>query len=230
MKKTLIGLFIAMFSFGSASADAGVNIGISGNGALFAATATEFDNGTHGTTTSPDESNKESEHLGAAYASIFIEKELGIAFIGVDYVPSEIETDTVESLRNDCTSAQSCAGSGGGFTQQTNTVKVEFSDIVTAYVGAKIGETFYVKAGVVSVDLATKETLGTGSTYGNTSMDGTMIGLGGQANFDNGMFVRGEANYIEFDPVSLTSDTGVNKITVNSLDGVSGKISIGASF
>ena len=226
MKKTLISLFIAMFSFGTASADAGVNLGISGNGALFAATATEFDNGTHGTTTGPDESNKESEHMGAAYASIFIEKELGIAFIGVDYVPTELTTDSVESLRND----QTTSGGLEGFTQVTNTVKVEFSDIVTAYVGARIGETFYVKAGVVTVDLETKETLGTGSTYGNTSLDGTMLGIGGQANLDNGMFIRGEANYMEFDPVSLTSSTSVNKITVNSLDGISGKISIGASF
>jgi len=228
MKKTLIGLFIAMFSFGSVSADAGVNIGVSGNGALFAATATEFDEGTHGTTSGQDESNKESEHMGAAYASIFVEKELGVAFIGIDYVPSELETDTVESLRNDCTGSQACPD--GAFTAVTNSVKVEFSDFLTMYVGARIGETFYVKAGVVSVDVETKESLGTGSTYDNTSLDGTMIGLGGQADLPNGMFIRGEASYMEFDGASLTSSTGVNKITLNSLDGVSGKLSIGASF
>ena len=226
MKKTLIGLFIAMFSFGSASADAGVNIGISANGALFGATATETDVGTHGTTSGSDEKRTDSEIFGAAYASIFVEKELGIAFIGVDYVPTELETEEVSSLRND----QTTTGGLEGFTQVTNKVKVEFSDITTAYAGIKLFDNFYAKVGVVTVDLETKENLGTGSTYGNTSLDGTMVGVGGQADLPNGMFIRGEATYMEFDPVSLTSDTTVNKISVNSIDGVSGKISIGASF
>ena len=35
---------------------------------------------------------------------------------------------------------------------------------------------------------------------------------------------------MEFDPVSLTSDTTVNKITLDELNGVSGKVSIGTSF
>ena len=57
-----------------------------------------------------------------------------------------------------------------------------------------------------------------------------MVGVGGQTDLDNGMFIRGEANLMEFDPVSLTSSTGVNKITVDELNGVTGKISIGTSF
>ena len=57
-----------------------------------------------------------------------------------------------------------------------------------------------------------------------------MIGVGGQHTLDNGMFIRGEANLMEFDPVSLTSSTSVNKITVDELNGVTGKISIGTSF
>ena len=227
MKKTLIALFIAMFSFGSASADAGVSIGVSANMGLFAATATEFDEGTHGTTTGPDESNTESEYLGLGYVSIFVEKDLGVAFIGVDYVPQSLETETKDSQRNDCTGTETCAGSD--FTTVTNTIKVEFNDLVTAYAGLKIGNA-YVKAGVVQVDLDTKENLGTGSSYGNTSMDGVMLGVGGQTTLDNGMFIRAEANFMEFDPVSLTSDTTVNKITLDELNGVSGKVSIGTTF
>ncbi len=60
MKKTLIGLIVAMFSFGSASADAGVNIGLSGAGAIFGATATETDIGPNVT-----QKNTESESMGA---------------------------------------------------------------------------------------------------------------------------------------------------------------------
>ena len=226
MKKTLIGLIIAMFSFGSASADAGVNIGISGQGALFAATATETDVGPNAT-----EKNQESELLGLAYASIFIEKELGPVFIGIDYVPSEIETEEASSTRNDCGAASQDAGCPSGvFTVQTNKVKVEFSDFVTAYAGVTIGETFYAKAGVITVDLETKESLGTGSEYGNTSMDGTMIGVGGQADLPNGMFIRGEGTYMDFDAVELVSSNTDNKVRVDGLDGVSAKLSVGISF
>ena len=227
MKKTLIGLFIAMFSFGSASADAGVNIGVSGQLGLFAATATEFDEGTHGTTTSTDEQRTESDYLGLSYVSLFVEKEIGVAFIGLDYVPQSLETKIKDSQRNDCTGDQTCAGSA--FTTVTNTVKVEFNDLVTLYAGLKLGNA-YVKAGVVKVDLDTKENLGTGSTYGNASMDGVMLGVGAGTTLDNGMFIRAEANFMEFDPVSLTSSTTVNKITVNELNGISGKVSIGTSF
>ena len=223
MKKIITGLFMAMFSFGLASADAGVNIGISATGALFGATATEHDAGPNVT-----EKNTETEIMGATYASIFVEKELGQFFIGAEYVPSDLETEEATSLRNDCSGTQTC--NTGAFTQVTNTVKVTFSDLTTAYVGLILGEHFYAKAGIMKVDLETNETLGTGSTYGNTSMDGNMVGVGGQADMDNGMFIRGEATYMNFDSVELTSSTGVNKIKVDSLDGMGAKISIGRTF
>ena len=227
MKKTLIGLIIAMFSFGSASADAGVNIGVSGNGALFAATATETDVGPNAT-----EKNQESEVLGVGYASIFVEKELGMFFIGVDYVPSEIETETAESLRVDCPLTTACTPSSGlaAQNQVTNKVSVEFSDFVTGYVGVTLFDNFYAKVGAITIDIETKESLGTGGTYGNSSIEGTMVGIGGQADLPNGMFIRGEGTYMDFDAVEIASSNTNNKVRIDGLDGVSAKVSIGASF
>jgi len=223
MKKTLIGLFMAMFWFGSASADAGINIGISGNAGLYAANATEFDEGTHGTTSGDDEEQKQSEYMGAMYGSIFVEKELGIFFVGVDMVPGSIDTETASSTVNDKTTSATA-------TAVTNTVKVEFDGLTTVYLGIRLLDSIYVKAGSVSVDVKTQESLGTGSTYGDTSIDGSMIGIGVDRTLDNGMFVRAEAKHTDFDGVSLTSSTGVNKITLNSLDGLVGTVSIGKSF
>ena len=94
----------------------------------------------------------------------------------------------------------------------------------------KLFEDAYIKVGTASVDVATKESLGTGSTYGNTSLDGGMVGAGVNKNLDNGMFIRAEVNYTEFDGVKLVSSTAVNEITLDSLDGLAGKISIGTSF
>jgi len=57
-----------------------------------------------------------------------------------------------------------------------------------------------------------------------------MIGAGIDHVLDNGIFVRAEANYTEFDSVSLTSSSGSQKITLDSLDGLIGRISIGKTF
>jgi hypothetical protein len=226
MKKMILTLFLGLLMFISkASAEIGVNVGISGQLGLYAATATEFDEGTHGTTSGPDETNKESEFLGLGYGSIFIEKTLGqYLLVGIDYVPSALETETSETIVDD-------KGATDASTRQTNKVQVDFEDLTTYYVGLNLGDSgAYVKAGIVTVDVITNESLGTGSTYGNTDLDGTLIGLGYNRDFDNGMFVRAEGAYTEFDGASVTSSTTVNKITLNSLDGVTGKISIGKSF
>jgi hypothetical protein len=226
MKKIILTLFLGLFMFTTkASAELGINVGISGQLGLYAATATEFDEGTNGTTSGPDETNKESEFLGLGYGSIFIEKTLGqYLLVGIDYVPSALETETSETIVND-------KGATDASTKKTNKVQVDFEDLTTYYVGLNLGDSgAYVKAGIVTVDVITNEKMGTGSTYGNTDLDGTLIGLGYNRDFDNGMFVRAEGAYTEFDGASVTSSTTVNKITLNSLDGVTGKISIGKSF
>ena len=226
MKKIILTLFLGLFMFTTkATAELGINVGISGQLGLYAATATEFDEGTNGTTSGPDETNSESEFLGLGYGSVFIEKTLGqYLLVGIDYVPSALETETSETIVDD-------RGSASTSTRQTNKVQVDFEDLTTYYVGLNLGDSgAYVKAGIVTVDVITNESLGTGSTYGNTDLDGTLIGLGYNRNFDNGMFVRAEGAYTEFDGASVTSSTTVNKITLDSLDGVTGKISIGKSF
>ena len=227
MKKTLIGLIIAMFSFGSASADAGVNIGVSGAGAIFGATATETDIGPNVT-----EKNTETEIMGAGYASVFVEKELGPVFVGIDYVMSTLETEEAQRNIRDCGAkgdSASCS-TGAGYNDKINKVKVEFEDLTSIYAGVTLFENFYAKVGAMSVDIVTKESLGTGSEYGNTSMDGVVIGIGGKASLPNGMFIRGEANYLEFDAVELVSSNAENKVRIDGIDGVAAKISIGASF
>ena len=170
MKKLILAVTIAMFSFSSANAELGVNIGISGQMGLFAASATETDKGTHGTTTDATETNSESEYLGLGWASVFIEKSLGRAFIGVDYVPSALETETKEERRNDKTTTDTR-------TVKTNKIQVDFEDLTTIYLGVNLTDNLYAKAGMMTVDVLTNETLGTGSTYGNTDLDGTMFGV-----------------------------------------------------
>ena len=223
MKKTLIGLVISMFWIVSASADVGARLGVTGNAALYAATATELDTGSHGTTSDFDESQTQSEYLGLMYGSVFAEVGFGPMFVGVDYMPGSIDTEESTTTVGDKTTSATSS-------QVTNKVKVEFEGLTNFYAGVRILDSFFIKAGTLSVDLNTKETLGTGSTYGNTTVDGTMMAVGMDKVMDNGMFVRVEGQYSEFDSASLVSSSGSQKITMDSLDGVVAKLSIGKAF
>ena len=223
MKKLITTAFGLLLFINSASAEVGINVGISGQLGLFAATATETDTGTHGTTTGDNETNSDSEFIGLGYASIFVEKELGRFAIGVDYVPSALETETSETVVDD-------QKDGAATAKKTNKVQVDFEDLTTIYLALNVTENAYIKAGYMQVDVITNESLGTGSTYGDTDLNGTSIGIGYNKDFDNGVFLRAEGNYMEFDGASVTSSSGSQKISLDSLDGVSGKLSLGKSF
>jgi len=216
MKKIIITIFSSLFLFTVASAEVGINLGISGNLGAFQATGSETEN---------DEKNKEDAVGAAGWASIFLEKTLGDRIsIGIDYVPSALETETSERVVQDL-------GAAGASNSRTNKIKVDFEDLTTLYLTANITDNLYAKAGMMQVDVITKETLGTGSAYGNTSLDGTLLGLGYNGTFANSMFVRLEGNYMSFDSASLTSTTNsLNKVSIDDLNGVSAKLSVGKSF
>lgn len=220
MKKLIITTIIAcVYSF-SASAN-GVNVGISGQMGLFTATGSETQTNNSGEATASDK-HSDTEIGAAGYASVFVEGTLNDRFmIGIDYVPSPLESDAVESIRLDKTTSATAAHS-------ENKVQVDFEDLTTFYVGLMVSDSAYIKAGMVTVDVNTDETLATGSSYGNTSLDGTMVGMGYHYAADSGLFVRLEGNYMTFDSASLTSND--NTIKLKSLDGVTGKLSIGRSF
>ena len=91
-------------------------------------------------------------------------------------------------------------------------------------------ENLFVRAGYMQVDVETNETLATGSKYDDTDLGGVLVGIGYNQTMDNGMFFRVEGNYMEFDSETVTASNTDNKVTLDSLSGASGKISIGKSF
>ena len=217
MKKLLATLVFSVLYVTSVSADMGVNVGVSGQGGLFAASATE----TSGTGSAAQKNNA-TEHGSAGFASIFAEVTLGDRImLGVDYVPAALETDTTET-------ANSSEYDGSATTQK---IQIDFEDLTTVYAGMMLGDAFYVKAGLTTVEVITNESLGSGGAYGNTDLDGTMFGVGYVYNADNGAFVRVEGNYLQFDSVSVTNSNNSDlSVKLKNLDGLTGKISIGKSF
>ena len=97
MKKIILSIVLTVFSFTSASAEIGVNVGASGQIGVFIATAKDDDKNIAGTIT---KTQKTTDYMSAGYGSIFIEKSLGDKFaIGIDYVPQSLETESTEVRR-----------------------------------------------------------------------------------------------------------------------------------
>ena len=217
MKKILTLVFSSLLFTSVASADAGINIGISQSFGVFTGSATE---------TELDDKDSEDAAAAVSWTSVFLEKTLGERLsIGVNYVPSALESETTETQRRDKTTTDAQ-------TVRTQKISVDFEDLTTIYVALNMTENMYVKAGMMSVDVVTNETLGTGSEYADTSLDGTMLGMGYNKPFGNSAFLRFEGNYYTFDGSDeITSSTNSdNKVKVDSLDGASATISIGRSF
>ena len=218
MKKITIAILMFFGTFSIASAEVGVNVGVTGNMGVFSVDAEE----TMGTT----DKNKGDSAVGAfAYASIFVEKELGDYFaIGLDYNPADMDSETT-------TTDKECRDTGAEYTSCNQVVKVSFKDMTTFYATVNVTENLYVKAGIGEVDVITKESLGTGGSYGNTSMDFNVFGAGYNKDLVNGLFVRAEGNYMDFDDIKLNSKSGETRfIKANGIAGASGKISVGKSF
>ena len=95
-----------------------------------------------------------------------------------------------------------------------------------------LNDNLYVKAGVVTVDVITNEDMGTGASYANAELDGSMFGIGYHNVLDNGVFVRIEGTILDFDgaTVASTGTASTSSITLDSLNGVTGKLSVGKSF
>ena len=117
----------------------------------------------------------------------------------------------------------------------TSTVSVEFSNMVTAYAELRLYEGFYVKAGIVEVDVETKDSLHTDTSYPNTSLDGDLIGFGWRGSWDNGVFLKTETQMTSFSGVKLegtgSTDTDNNtSVTLDNLDAFTASLSIGKAF
>jgi hypothetical protein len=216
MKKIILSTIFSLFLILPAYS-LGINVGISGTTGVFHATGTE---------TEVAEKSTDDATGVVGYGSVFIEKTLGDRFaIGMEHVPSSLSSDTQETVVDD-----QKAAADGASTRVTNKFSVDFEDLNTYYLAFNLNENLYVKAGMVTVDVITKETLGTGSTYGNTDMDGEMYAIGYNKTFGETMFLRVEGSYMDFGSTSVTASNTDNKVELSKLEGLVGKLSIGKSF
>jgi len=218
MKKILATLVAVVFSTSAFAIDiSNLSVGISGNYGIYGANGKE-ENYTH-TGTLEKTTKKDGAAFVDQYASIFLEASLtDNVSIGLSYVPEAIETP-----QN--------VNSGEGSDDTTDIkVKAEFEELTTLYVLAKSDIGVYGKFGLSTMNIdVTSENAGTYSDPG--SNEGIELAIGYEHEAADGVSVRAELAYHEFDDVSANNGiTDKNEITITNMEGATGRISLVKSF
>ena len=221
MKRLFIALLFLSGTITNSFAEVGAKIGITAALGYFETSAKEKED-------SETSASRDAEGLGA-FGAIFLEKELtDVVSVGVEYTPTAFETEESTHLQTD----QKGKSSGAAATQ-TQKAQVDFTNLMTVYAMARPGniDGLYLKAGYVQVDVETNETLGTGSTYPNSDMDGFTLGVGIDRDLPNGAFVRAEGSYMQLGGITVTSTNNTaNSVTTDDVDGYLVKMSVGKAF
>ena len=218
MKKLIIAITSAfiLFANNAMSIEMRPSIGISGNSGVYAATGIE--NNFNEAGTAIDETTKEHGAFNETFMSVFAEMSLNDAIsIGLDYVPDTI--DSPENVSNE------------GMPNESK-VSVGFEDLVTIYakLNVPLGGT-YLKVGYSTVNVNSKEVMGSGNNYGNDRSDAIVVGIGYAHELADGLAVRAEITGSEFSDVNTNNgQTNKTEIKVEDMIGARGTISVVKSF
>ena len=202
-------------------------IGITGTIAQIEATGTETLKDSANVTTHEEEAN-------AIIPSLFLELATDGGFgLGVDMI-----TGTADLSAGDRTTTKNggaCAASSPDCDTGINTADAEIDGVTTIYLIKSFSNGLLVKVGQSSADVNTKETLASGTKYGNTSVDGMQYGIGWGHTNDSGLFFRTTVEITDYDELSLTGDSaGADAASFNvvkaNIDTTVAKISIGKAF
>jgi predicted porin len=204
MKKTFLSIISALFIASSVNA-ADFTFGVSASYTMIDGSGTE-------TTRTSNEKNNGSANNDVVIGSIFVENNFGSFSLGIDYIPFKADVSDKTKSRTETDKLES------GDVSVTNKAQAEISNHITLYALYPFSNGAFIKAGVAQVDVATKESLGTGETYGDDTIYGGQIGLGfGKNNW------RLAVEYTDYETISLTG-SGSNKIDAD-LDTTAVKLS-----
>jgi len=215
--KLILGAFaFLMASVVSASA---INVGISATSYSFSGDGTETVNdGTDSNT------NTGSQDADVTVGSVFVEGETdGGWVIGLEYIPVSAEFVSSSKTQTNITDADSSTES------KTQKVEGDLDNHTTLYVDTPTYMGLYLSAGVMSVNVTSNESIGTGSTYDNDTIYGTKVGIGYKADVTGNMYIKLEAAYSDYETIEISATNTDNKVT-GDLDATSAKLSIGYKF
>ena len=210
IKALTLALLLSIFSSSYALAEMGFTVGLTGSMAMIDASGQETEGG---------EISRAETSNNTGIGSVFVEYNdiLGSGIsLGIDYIPGSADiSDSTQTRRDTETSVTDT-------TTTTNTSRVqkaqaELDNHITYYATYTGGNGVYVKAGYVQVDLTTLESLGTGSAYGNDTLDGITIGAGVEFEVYNNTVGRLEIQHIDYGDIEFRSSVARAGVTPNNL-------------
>jgi opacity protein-like surface antigen len=237
MKKTFLAVFFSLFILNSASAEIGVNVGVSAQLGTMEAKGKEHTSDTTNVDGSVGNQTSDTEETIFGTAGFFIEKDLSFLpgpfarlAVGFDNIAHDLDLGTQSNYR-----AASLGASGNAVEAMNHSLTAEVTGFQTVYATLNVTDWLYVKAGSVTVDIDTEYTQnGVKQTgYGNShELDGTVLGIGVEKVADNGIFVRVEYNDYDIDGKKVANTKTDSKFSAELLDvsGSTGRISVGKSF
>ena len=233
MKRLLITVLMLSGFFTIASAEVGVKLGVSAQiGSMEAS-------GTESSSAGTSETSKVQKTLFAT-GGYFIEKdfaflpgragELGSRLsIGYDNIVHDLNMGTADNAR-----VQTGTVAAGDIVESTtHKLDAKITGFETVYATLRITDWLYLKAGNVTVDVATQFTGSATSSYAtNHELDGDVIGFGIVKSTENGWFTRLEYNDYSIDGKSVING-GTDSVFTAKLNNVSGettRLSFGKAF
>ena len=222
MKKQFIvfftSLFLAVSSFSFAQA-ASFNIGVTGALATIDASGKEVE-----ASDTDDTSTLEAsvENANVPIGSIFVEYEsdfYGLT-LGAEHVPFSADVSDSVQRRTD---AETSVTDTETTTSNSRDFKAnaEVENFNKVYLELPIYEGLFVRAGLAEIDVNTTEVKsGNGGNYGNTTLDGDVLGIGLKGSVGDNMGYKIFYEQTDFDQLSLTSSgnsvaSETNTVTAN---------------
>lgn len=209
LKNMLIAM-IAIFALSTSAFAGTIGLGLTGNVAAISGSGT----GTEGT--AADESPQTAEvsdttGIVSLFAEYTFDRFNGFT-LGIDLIPGSAQVSN-GFTRTDTNNAH--LEETGGATSTTRKAQAEVENHYTYYAELPIHGGLYVKAGMVTMDVNTLDT-GGNSRYGNTDVDGTLIGAGYKNEIGSNSYYKIEGTRTTFDTIKLNSTGGLGTIVNNS--------------
>ena len=219
---TILGSLLLAISSYTASNAQSFNIGVTGALATLNASGTESNSGATNAGTEASVRNASVENQGIPIGSVFVEFESdywGLT-LGFEHVPMTADVSDSVKTRNDTETSVT-----GTATQTTNArvfkANAEVENFNKVYLELPIANNFFVRAGIAELDVNTTEVKsGNGGSYGNATLDGTVLGLGIKGDVGDSMGYKLFYEQTDLDQLKLTSTgnstgSGTNSITAD---------------
>ncbi len=217
--KKLITIFAALMLTTSAYAGS-FGIGATGSIADVKASGTEKE-GTAADTSIRSTDVDARSLVGSIFAEYIFD---GGYTLGYEHVPGSADISDKTHTRGEVAVGKAGESTDGSITRVAD---AEVENLNTIYVEVPVYK-MYLKAGFSQMDVNTMEKAQTdGGTYGNTTLDGVVVGLGYKSDMGS-YYIKTNVQYTDFEELKLNSSSN-NSITAD-LDVTELRVAIGKTF